>query len=495
MLEGLRRNMKTVIWFLIIVFGATIFIAWGLHFAGRGWIKDYVAKINTKKITYEEFTSLYRQWADRYRKIYGEEFDDEMAENLRRIILNNMIFDELAYQEAKKNKIRVTGYEIEEGLKTLSIFQNEQGQFDPARYLQGKRVLPKNWWRAQAEEMKRTLMVRKLEMRIRDSIKVSEADLLNYYREKNASMRISYIPVERKSFSIQISDTEVNKFYDANKEKYKKPDQVKVEYVAAPKPGEEDIPDSATRNGIINNLRATMEKAIKDLRAGKSMKEVGENYNLEYNVTPLFSKTYNIDNSDFQIFSQHAFTLSDPGELTEIIDSPKYYYILRLVQRIDAHIPTLEEIKNDLVKEILRKKQDEMAKKRAGEILERLRQGGEKDYASSIRTTAFFNVWKEIPGIKGNNELKKSILDLKIGEWSMPLKMEDGYCIVKVMERKVPASIDSKDTETLQELRQELEQVLAYKVMQEWFRNLRAKARIENVLFPEEKEETQKEEM
>ena len=141
MLEGLRKNMKAIIWGIIVVFLATIAIAWGLQFSGRGGPKNYVAKINGKKVTYEDFNSVYSQWAERYRKTYSDDFDDAMAENLKRMILNNLVFNELMYQEALKNGMKTTGYEIDEALKSLQIFQNESGQFDPNRYMQGKKVI------------------------------------------------------------------------------------------------------------------------------------------------------------------------------------------------------------------------------------------------------------------------------------------------------------------------------------------------------------------
>jgi len=486
MLEGLRKNMKAIIWGIIVVFLATIAIAWGLQFSGRGGPKNYVAKINGKKVTYEDFNSVYSQWAERYRKTYSDDFDDAMAENLKRMILNNLVFNELMYQEALKNGMKTTGYEIDEALKSLQIFQNESGQFDPNRYMQGKKVLPNSWWKTQTLEMKKTLLARKLELAIRNTVKTSDEDLLGYYREQNAQVRMDYIYLDRKAFPFQPSDQELQKFYEVNKEKYKKPEQVQVEYLAAPKPSEEDIPDSGIRNGIISNLKKTMENAYNEMdKDKKDMRETGNRYNLEYDKTPLFTRLQSLDNQDFQLFSQAAFMLSDPGELTDRLESEKFFYILRLVQRIEAHVPAIGEAGKEIKEEVVSVKQEEMAGNRAKEISAGLKTGGEKNYASGIKTTQLFRVTKEIPGIKGDAELKKSILNLKTGEWSGPLKTEEGYLLAKVVEKNVPQSIVVKDTETLSELRQEVQNAREYQVLQEWFKNVRKRAKIENTLFPE----------
>jgi len=255
MLEVLRKNVKLIIWIILASFLATIFIAWGMHFVGGRGEKNYVAKINGKKISNEEFYSVYQEWISRYKEMYGEALDDQMAENLRRLLLGNMIASELLYKEAAKAGIKVTKNEIEEVVKMSPIFKNDRGEFDPGRYAQGKKVLPKTWWRAQEQETRKTLMAKKLEMQIKMSVKVTDEEVREYFKEKNMSLKISYLPVMLASFSsISISPQELRRFYDGHKEEYRKPDQVKVEYLAARKPREEDIPDSSTRETIIKNF-------------------------------------------------------------------------------------------------------------------------------------------------------------------------------------------------------------------------------------------------
>lgn len=492
MFETLRKNMKTVIWVILISFLATIFIAWGMHFAGRRGEKNYVAKINGKKIDNEEFYSIYRDWITRYREIYGEALDDEMAENLRRLLLNNMITNELLYGEAKKSGIKVTKNEIEEVIKMSPIFKNDKGEFDPGRYTQGKKVLPKTWWKVQEKEARKTLMAKKLETQIKIGVKVTDEEVKDYFKEKNMNFKISYILVPQESFtSVSVSQSELNKFYEEHKEEYRRADQVKVEYLAARKPREEDIPDSSTREGIIKNIGITMENALKDLDKGQDLKSVGKKYSLEVGETPLFERRQLATDPDFQIFTRASFTLSDPGEITDIIQSPNYYYIIKLIKRIDAHIPPLEEVKDTIEKEIKSDKQSVLAKGKAEEILKKLKTGDIKEYASTIKTVPFFKAEDEIPGLPRERDVKKVIFELASGEWSEPVKTTKGYCLVRLDARIIPTVVDMTQIDTLS---QELLEIRQYQTMQEWYAALQKNAKIENVLYPVQVGKKQEEE-
>ena len=496
MLEVLRKNMKLVIWIILFSFLATIFIAWGMHFTGGRGEKNYVAKINGKKITNEEFYSLYRDWINRYREIYGEALDDEMAENLRRLLLSNIIAGELLYKEALKEGIKVTKDEIEEVVKMSPIFKNDKGEFDPGRYAQGKKVLPKTWWKAQEKETKKTLMARKLEAQIKMAVKVTDEEVRQYFKEKNMSFKISYLLIPRSSFgSVSVSQDELKKFYEIHKEEYRRADQVKIEYLSARKPGEEDIPDSSTRETIIKNIGITMENALKELDKGQDLKSIGKKYSLEVDETPFFEKRQFIQDLDFQVFTRAAFTLSDPGEITDIVQSPNYYYIIKLIKRVDAHIPGLDEIKDAVEKEIKTDRQDTLAKARAEEILKKLKTGKIKsataDWQASIKTTPFFSAKGEIPGLSGEKELKKVIFELSKDEWSEPVKTSNGYCLLKLDARIIPTVVDATQLGTLSE---ELLQIRQYQTAQEWFANIRKNAKIENVLYPEQKAGEQTEE-
>jgi peptidyl-prolyl cis-trans isomerase D len=492
MLEGLRKHMKAIIWSIAGIFVALIFFGWSMQGAGIKGQKNYAAKVNNKKITYEEFNDLYKTWSEKYRKTYGDSFDDQMSEELRKNLIKGLILNELLYQEASRNGIKISKFELEETIKTLPIFYNEQKQFDPQRYEQAKKVLPKSWWDAQTKEIERTLLSRKLELRIKSMVKVSDEDVRNYFKEKNVLTKINYIDIQHSSFNdVSATDQELKNYYEKNKDAFSKKDQVKTEYLAARKPSEKDLPDSATRSVITNNIKKAMENAFQDLKAGKDLRSTGKKYSFETEETPLFERTWNTENPDFQIFINAAFTLSDPGELTDIVESENYYYVIKLIKRVDAYVPPLEEIKEQIKKLIVSEKREKLAKDKAEDVYSKLMNGEEKNYSGIIKSTPLFKIEDEIPGLKKENQIKGDILKIEAGKWSKPLQITNGYCLIKVTERKMPAGILGE--KEFSELKNELMQLRQYLVVQEWYKNLQDKSKIENALFPEKKEAAEEE--
>lgn len=487
MLEVLRRHMKTIIWAIVAVFiGGFVLLQLSTQRMNRNTEKSYAVKINNKKIGYDEFLNIYREYSEQYRKKYGAGFDEQMSDELKKNITNSLIFSELMYQEARKNKIEVTETEVEEAIRAY-YFQN-----NPSHYEQAKKMLPKTWWSTQRNEMCKRLFARKLEFLIRNSVKISDEDLCSYYKKRKSSAKIRYIKVSNDSFkNVVLSDEEIAEYYDRHKSEYYKKDQVKTAFLAARKPSEEDIADSATRNKITANLKKTMDKALEEMEGGSSLNSVGKKYSLDIDETPLFERTQFMDNPDFQIFVAAAFTLSDPGEFTDVVESQNYFYIISMVKRIDAHTPLLKDIEKDLKKALLEAKRDELAKKEVSEIEAKIKSGGEKDLSSQIKTTPSFIMEDDIPGLKKDSHLKTEILRLKTGVWSKPLKISDGYCLIEVTERKIPSKIDRKEVEGLNK---ELLQIRQYLMLEEWYKSLQDNAKIENNVLSENKEQTAEEE-
>jgi len=486
MLEALRKQTKLIIWIIIISFLATIFIAWGMHFTGTDGAKGYAAKIGNQKITTAELNNSLRQWSQEYRQNQGQMPDEKTYDNMRQLILNNMIYSQILYNAAVKAGIKASKQEVDEVVKISDIFKNPQtGQFDPARYMEGKRVLPKSWWIEQGKEAKRLLMIRKLETQIKTGAMASEEEVKGYYKEKNMSVRLSYYPILFESFSsVPVSEEEIVKYYEDQKDKYEKPDQVKVEYLEARKPSENDINDSSARSTIIAGLKTTMEKAFEDLDKGSSIRAVASKYSLESAETPFFDRTKTQDNADATIFSKAAFTLSDPGELTQIFETENFYYIIKLVKRIDAYTPELKELQSKIEKEIKSVKESELAKTKAEETLNKLK-SGDKTASANIKTTVLFKIEDDIPGLGKQQELRQEVFNLLKNEWSAPIKTEKGFYLLRLDEVKVP-EVKNLSAEELSKLKDELTQIKQYQISNQWFTDLKKASKIKNMLYTED---------
>ena len=122
-----RKNMKRIMWGLAILI-IPVFVIWGAGSSGkkRGEGPDYAGKIFDKKVSFEEYTDMWRVTRDNLSRSFGNnippEFIDRMTWN--RIIL---------LKEAKRQKIAVKDSELIETIVSFPAFQKD-GRFDKKLY-------------------------------------------------------------------------------------------------------------------------------------------------------------------------------------------------------------------------------------------------------------------------------------------------------------------------------------------------------------------------
>ena len=132
MLKALRKNTKTLLWFAASVFILATFMGLGGYFFTR--TSNVVAKVNGVKITYENFSATFMQRLNSYRNMYNTEITDEMTNNLKKMVLEDMIRKTLLMQEARKRNLKVNDEELNDYIQKFPYFQKD-GHFNQQLYL------------------------------------------------------------------------------------------------------------------------------------------------------------------------------------------------------------------------------------------------------------------------------------------------------------------------------------------------------------------------
>lgn len=183
-------------------------------------------------------------------------------------------------------------------------------------------------------------------------------------------------------------------------------------------------------------------------------------------------------------FHSSAFSLKT-GEISPVVSVPPNFYILKLVDKKESRIPSLEEVKEDVIRKVTGKKMEEMAKQTAEELLNQLKAGKEmskvisgKNY--SIEETGFFaRAGGIIPKIGPAGEWMASLASLteKRPFPKEPLKTKEGYFVVRLL------SSEPADRNKFESVKKNLEKRLTYQKQEEFFKNwvqhLRSNAKIE----------------
>ena len=184
MLRSLRKHLDVILIIVVIAFAVTIYYGYGSYQRSGTSNQAVAATVNGTAITFYELDQAFRNLIYQYDSTTLNQMDENSITFLRRLILENMIQNELLYQEAKARKIKVSSSEIEEQIEAIKAqFPSEE---DFRRYLeyQGFNLATLR------EAIKRELMIQKLEDSLAEEITIPEEEIQKYY-EENKSLFIT----------------------------------------------------------------------------------------------------------------------------------------------------------------------------------------------------------------------------------------------------------------------------------------------------------------
>jgi peptidyl-prolyl cis-trans isomerase D len=173
-----------------------------------------------------------------------------------------------------------------------------------------------------------------------------------------------------------------------------------------------------------------------------------------------------------------AFSVT-PGGVSTVLKTPAGFVVMKVVAALPAAVPPLEEIRAQVGTSVRRRKAEALALEKATQLANDARTGdleaAAKKAGASTGTTARFSRSKPVERLPGDVMLKA--LDAPAGSLTEPLKAQQGYYVLKVLER-VPPDMAGLATE-----RDKLERELVIRkqgqVWESWLGAARATARID----------------
>ena len=246
MMQTLRKYMKHIFWVVAIAFIATIVFSWGMGgFQNKGVPTEQgiVGIINDQKIQYQQFALAMDQEIENIKQqSNNQELTEYRIQALRNQVWENMVQNILLSQEVKRLKIEATPDEIvfhlrnnpPEFIRSNEQFQTE-GQFDMTKYQQALSD-PRNYdvWIPIENYLQSTLPLQKLQQYVISTIRVTDREAREAYRLENEKLNAKYIFIDPNMMSlenIEVSDSEVENYYNEHREEYLVPEKRKIEYV------------------------------------------------------------------------------------------------------------------------------------------------------------------------------------------------------------------------------------------------------------------------
>lgn len=282
-MQNFREYTKIILIILVLAFVATIIFDWGMDILGLSSGQNpVVGEVNGQEITYQQFNQAYRNHLESYRQQADTEPTDRQLDALRNQTWESLVRDILIQQELKERGIEVSDDEIvyrlfnapPDFIKAIPAFQDEQNQFDMARYqaaLNNPQVPAEQW--AQVEAMLRMqLPFDELQERIQLSVRLTEDEIRRAYSKDYQTVRVAYLLVDPGRFrdqEIDISEEQIQTYYQEHLDEFHEEEKRKIEYVAFSKQATAE--DSAAQWRLAEEL-------IERLQAGENFADLAEIY-------------------------------------------------------------------------------------------------------------------------------------------------------------------------------------------------------------------------
>jgi peptidyl-prolyl cis-trans isomerase D len=237
MLDRMRRHRNWLKWslFIVVVAFVALYIPSFLADQNGASSNAVVASVDGRDITVNRFRRAYQQQINQFRQYNGGNLDEKLLRQLgiEQRVVQQLIEEEAAMAEAKRQGITASDAEVRARILALPAFQ-ENGQFiGDARYrqilgIQNPPIKPNDF----EEDVRRSIVAEKLQGALTDWITVADTDVDTEFNRRNEKVKLAYVsfPADKFKEGVTISDDEINKHFEANKETYRIPEKRKIKY-------------------------------------------------------------------------------------------------------------------------------------------------------------------------------------------------------------------------------------------------------------------------
>ena len=260
-------------------------------------LPEVVARVNGEAIAKTEFEKAIRNVEGRA----GQPVPADQRDRVYRGVLDQLIAYRLLMQETKSRKIDVPEAEVD------------------ARFEQIRKQFPSE------EVFKQTLAQQNVTVeQLREDAK--------------SDMRVAKMLETEVNTSVAVQPQEVDTFYKQNPDKFKQGERVRASHILI---RTAENADAKTKQ----DARAKATDVLKQVKGGKDFGELAKNYSQDPGSAVNGGDLgYFMQGQMVGPFEQAAFALK-PGEISEVVETPFGYHIIKVADKQAARTVPLDEVK------------------------------------------------------------------------------------------------------------------------------------------------------
>lgn len=438
---------------LLVICGAMVitFIPGGLGSELTGTPgKGVIAKVDGADISVDEVRDTARQMAQQQAQRYGEMAGKLMPFLIQQATIQSidqMINRQALLAEAGRMGLRVNPDEVKDELQhgryaaTFFPGGNFIGQVEYEDMLQRANLTTTKF----EQEVGQDIVLTKLQALIAGSASVSEAEIHQQFVKQNSKVKFDYavlkqddikkglhptdaelksfydthkasyansIPEKRKvkyaiidtnkiAENVQVTPGDLRTYYDQHRDQYRVPEQVKVSHILikTPLPG----PDGKVDEKGVQEAQRRAEDLLKQIKGGAKLEDLAKKYSEDSGSAKQGGSLGWIGKGQtVPEFEKTAFSLPK-GQISDLVKSSYGFHIIRVDDKQEAHMKTLDEVKAEIEPTIKHQKAQQIAQQKADALLRQAKSQGLDAAAAaagvSVVNSDFFARKDMLPGL------------------------------------------------------------------------------------------------
>src|SRR5215469_1672841 len=298
---------------------------------------------------------------------------------------------------------------------------------------------------------------------IKKGLHPTESELKSYYQSHLSSYANS-IPEKRKikyalidtskiEDGIQVTQADLEGYYRDHRDAYRVPEQVKVSHVLikTPLPG----PDGKVDEKAAAEAQRRAEDLLKQLKSGAKFEDLAKKYSEDPGSAKEGGSLGWIGRGQtVPEFEKTAFSLPR-GQISDLVKSSYGFHIIRVDDKHDAHLKSLDEVRSDIEPVLKHQKAQQIAQKQADGLLKDARSTTLDAAAAKqdipVITSDFFAKRDMLPGLGPSPQFMEAVFAAQEKAPPDMAPTSQGTAVYELLAIKPPS------TPTFEEIRTRVE--------------------------------------
>jgi peptidyl-prolyl cis-trans isomerase D len=255
--------------------------------------------------------------------------------------------------------------------------------------------------------------------------------------------KIKYVVLDTAKIpGVQVTHDDLQAYYNAHRDQYRVAEQVKVSHILIKTPLAGT--DGKVDEKGVADAQKRAEDLLKQLKAGAKFEELAKKNSEDPGSAKEGGSLGWIGKGrTVPEFEKAAFSLPK-GQISDLVKSSYGFHIIRVDDKQDAHMKTLEEVKGEIEPVLKQQKTQQAAQKRAEDLLAQAKTQGLDAATSgkgvSVVTSDFFGRKDVVPGLGPAPQFMDAVFTAAEKSGPEMAATSQGFAVFQLLAVKPPAT-------------------------------------------------------